>query len=84
MARAFKRMAREARGKKNTNRVLNWAHRLHQLEVAVFELHGHIGRELRAKDEESLTDYDKDLLQAGEDFRAHLKTVLEATDGAQA
>lgn len=80
MARAFKRLAKEARAKGNTRRVLNWAHRLHQLEVAVFELHAHIGRELRKQ--ETVSDADEQLLQAGEDFRAHVKAVLEATNGA--
>lgn len=82
MARAFKRLAADSRRKKNTGRVLRWAHRLHQLEVAVFELHGFVGRDLRKKVE--LTDSEQQLLEAGEQFREHVKRVLEATDGAEA
>lgn len=82
MSKTFKRLASEARRKGNTRRVLNWAARLHHLEVAVFELNARLVSQLQRIPEGELTEADKAFFVAAEEFRAHVKEVLEANHGA--
>jgi len=77
MARAFKRLQKEAARSSNTRRVLNWANRLHRLEEALFEHNARVVRLLREKPEEELTENDKSFLESAEEFRAHVTEVLK-------
>lgn len=82
MARAFKRLAREASKTRHSGRVLNWANRLHKLEVCLFEVNARLVSLLQRMPEGELTEADKDFLTAAEEFRSHLKTVLESSNGS--
>lgn len=77
MARAFKRLQKEAQRGRDTRRVLNWANRLHRLEEALFEHNARIVRLLKEKPEEELTELDKSFLESAEEFRQHVTEVLK-------
>lgn len=79
MARAYTQLRKrsQTRTAARTPRT-NFVARLAKLEEMVFEINSRLVREAKEREKNgSLSEWDTDILQAAEEFRAHLTEVLK-------
>lgn len=80
MARVFQRLLKASKTQKAGLKVLGWDRRLRRLEESLFEANALKVREINqvcGEESREPTDWESDFLGAAEDFRKHLKEVLE-------
>lgn len=81
MAKAYQQFKKRAKTPRTLSARTNFVARISSLEIMLYELNSRIVRQIYRDnpDQTTLSEWDTDFLQAAEEFRSHLKGVVNGS-----